>query len=172
MEGHGHRPLDFHASQQNLQLTSAGHRRFWRPGLEEEEASRWARDLMGIAGWHIQTLSHQVPSTFGRLCLYSHHIMLGERPTWNLTLSGWEQQFGPKEFTLGIWSTVWIIEVMVLWHQCPTKSWWSLLKKTLPPNFWNQYLSSGLTLSINLRYVHVCFGPQVVLDLNPNATTP
>ena len=37
--------------------------------------------------WHIRTLPHWIPSTLGRICPYSHQNMVGQQPTWKLTLS-------------------------------------------------------------------------------------
>ena len=34
---------------------------------------------MGVARWHIRTLPHWMPSTFGWVCPYSHQNLMGER---------------------------------------------------------------------------------------------
>jgi hypothetical protein len=36
-------------------------------------------------GWHIWTLPHHIPPTFGRVCSYLHQNLVGKRPTWKLT---------------------------------------------------------------------------------------
>ena len=43
-------------------------------------------EKMRVDSWHIQTLPDQVPSTFGQVCHYSHQNLVGEWPTWKLTL--------------------------------------------------------------------------------------
>ena len=54
----------------------------------EEEASRWVGfEKMRVASWHIQTLSHLIPSIFEQVCPYSHYNMLGKWSTWKLTLT-------------------------------------------------------------------------------------
>lgn len=39
-----------------------------------------------VASWHIRIILHHIPSTFGPDYPYSHQNMLGEQPTWILTL--------------------------------------------------------------------------------------
>ena len=42
-------------------------------------------EKMGVTSWHIQTLPHQIPSTFGQVFPHSHYNLVGDRPTWILT---------------------------------------------------------------------------------------
>ena len=43
-------------------------------------------EKMGVASWHTRDLLHQIPSTFGEVCPHSNYNLVGERPTWKLTL--------------------------------------------------------------------------------------
>ena len=58
-------------------LTWRRRRLLGEPGFEK----------MRVVSWHIQTLPHQIPSSFGRVCPCSHQNMADGRPTWKLTLS-------------------------------------------------------------------------------------
>lgn len=74
---------------------------------------------------------------------------------------GWEQQFGPREFTIGFKSKVRKNEVTRMWHHFLTKSFRSWPKKTLhhieKPNF--NLLASNFKAKV--RSIKGCWGPQV-----------
>ena len=57
-----------------------------------------------------------------------------ETPKWTRHPTGQEQNFGPKEFTLGSMSN----EVVLKWYHIPSKSLQSLLLRITPSNLRNQ----------------------------------
>ena len=97
VEGRGHVPLDFHAfiEASKKKLTSANHQKIEDQLQEKEEViTLWRRLVSGpkfeklrVSSWHIRTLPHQIPSTSGRVCPYSHQNLVGSWPTWTQTLT-------------------------------------------------------------------------------------
>ena len=91
VEGRGHMPPDFHAlTKKSLTNKCPSLNDYDRLNIQENQC--WYRspflitgrrklvsgsgfERMGVASWHIQTLPHQIPSTFGWVCPYSHYDM-------------------------------------------------------------------------------------------------
>ena len=84
--------LDFHAPTKALfnlqtQVTKGFKTKFRRRRRRRRRLiSELGFEKLKITSWHIQTLPHQIPSTFGWVCPYSNQNLVGERPTWEPTL--------------------------------------------------------------------------------------
>ena len=88
VEGCDHGLLDFHAPTKslfNLQMPvteglKTGFKKKRRRLVDESGFKK-----MRVASWGTCTLPHQIPSTFRRVCPYSHQNLTSGKPTWKLT---------------------------------------------------------------------------------------
>ena len=93
---------------------------YWSPKILKTSFNRRRRRLVRgpifekieVASWHIHTLPHKFPSTFGWVCPCSHQNMMGEQPQWNPTLK-------PTPLNASQLPTLYYLELLAMVQECP-----------------------------------------------------